>query len=381
MFSYIDSPILQKAKLYLSEEVKTLANLIDVSSMDLSQALQGLGDLGLLNLRLPQSWGGKGLEEKIFSDFQELVASYSGALAFLQTQHHSAVGMISASENYQLQEKYLPLIGKNQRWLGVGFSQLRRKGKPTITALPVSGGYQLDGFVPWITGHGIFSDFIVAATLPDGSAVFGVVPFGEINQPSTGEMVRFSPPAQLAAMTSTNTVSSNFSSYFLSAEQVVFIKPEGWIHENDKKNALRTSFLVTGCAIAGLDIIATASKQKSLPVIADALTYLYQELTDCRIAIREAEQNPQTELSRKLHLRSWAIELANRIAQAAVTVSSGAANYRHHSAQRIYRETLLFTVTGQTTEVMAATLARLVRREWRSEEQRVLWSEKKQIIN
>ena len=110
MFSHIDSPILQKAKSYLSEEVRTLANQIDDSSVHLSQALQGLGNLGLLNLRLPHSWGGKGIGEEIFSDFQELVASYSGALAFLQTQHHSAVGMISASENYQLQKKYLPLI-------------------------------------------------------------------------------------------------------------------------------------------------------------------------------------------------------------------------------------------------------------------------------
>ena len=60
-----------------------------------------------------------------------------------------------------------------------------------------------------------------------------------------------------------------------------------------------------------------------------------------------------------LQLRSWAINLAGRSAQAAVTVSSGAANYKHHAAQ-VYREALMFTVSGQTTEIMEATLARLV---------------------
>ena len=80
---------------------------------------------------------------------------------------------------------------------------------------------------------------------------------------------------------------------------------------------------------------------------------------------RKAQKNSQTEFSEKMHLRSWAIELANRISHAAVTVSGGAANYSHHNAQRIYREALVFTVTGQTTAIMAATLTRLVMKEER----------------
>jgi hypothetical protein len=33
--------------------------------------------------------------------------------------------------------------------------------------------------VPWVTGFGLFQEFIVAAVLPDGGAVFGLVPFVE----------------------------------------------------------------------------------------------------------------------------------------------------------------------------------------------------------
>jgi hypothetical protein len=65
-----------------------------------------------------------------------------------------------------------------------------------------------------------------------------------------------------------------------------------------------------------------------------------------------------------LHLRAWAIDLAVRCAHAAVTVSSGAANYSNHAAQRVYREAIVFTVSGQTTAVMEATLNRLVRSEF-----------------
>jgi hypothetical protein len=71
-----------------------------------------------------------------------------------------------------------------------------------------------------------------------------------------------------------------------------------------------------------------------------------------------------------VQLRAWAIDLAARIAHAAVTVSSGAANYSHHDAQRVYREALVFTVTGQTRAVMEATLERLTRPSFYNEPQR-----------
>jgi kynurenine formamidase len=88
---------------------------------------------------------------------------------------------------------------------------------------------------------------------------------------------------------------------------------------------------------------------------------LKDELNDCRCRIRAALVDASIDFQRKLYLRAWAIDLATRIAHAAVTVSSGAANYMHNNAQRVYREALVFTVTGQTRDVMAATLKRLTR--------------------
>jgi hypothetical protein len=62
----------------------------------------------------------------------------------------------------------------------------------------------------------------------------------------------------------------------------------------------------------------------------------------------------------KLQLRSWAINLAGHCSQAAVIASSGAANYQDHIAGRVYREALLFSVSGQTRDVMAASLKKLL---------------------
>lgn len=330
---------------------------IDIEPIALHKALTGLGELGLLALRLPSRWGGRDFSQEMSQSFQELVARYSGALAFLQIQHQSAAAMLLQSENNLLHE-YLPHLSNGRILLGVGFSHLRREGNPVITAVPFARGYQLEGYVPWVTGFNLFQEFIVAAVLPDGGAVFGLVPFGETHQDRLGE-ITFSPPMALAAMTSTNTVTATLKSWFLPQERVVCIKPSGWIHDNDKRNVLNATGLVLGCANAGLDIMKSTYSTKPLAFILQAWETLNQELNDCRAAINYAQQNRDS-LDKQLQLRAWAINLALRCASAAVTVSSGAANYSHHAAQRVYREALVFTVSGQTTALMAATLNRLV---------------------
>jgi alkylation response protein AidB-like acyl-CoA dehydrogenase len=228
-----------------------------------------------------------------------------------------------------------------------------------MTATPVQGGYQLEGTVPWVTGLGFFQDFIVGAELPDGRAVYGIVPFVETVQ-ETGGAIAFSEPMELGAMSSTNTVTATFTHWFLAKERVLFIKPAGAIHENDKKNVLHHGFFALGCARAGLDIVEAAYQTKQLPFIKLAFDAFNEELTRCQSAMMQALPPDSQTWEERLQLRAWAINLAQRCANAAVTVSSGAANYRYHAAQRVYREALVFAVSGQTTAVMEATLARLV---------------------
>src|ERR687886_958734 len=183
--------LLELAESYLRESVAPVASEIDHNPEVLKEALQGMSDRSLLALRTPKVWGGAGVSEVTYRHFQQLVPRYSGALAFLQTQHQSAAEMLANSENESLKRQYLPYMSKGQVLVGVGFSQLRRKGDPLVKAIPVEGGYLLNGEVPWVTGFGFFQDFIVGATLPDGRAVYGIVPFVETFQ-EAGGVIAFS---------------------------------------------------------------------------------------------------------------------------------------------------------------------------------------------
>jgi alkylation response protein AidB-like acyl-CoA dehydrogenase len=351
--------LLDLAESYLRESVAPVASEIDENPLALKEALQGLGNRSLLALRVPKSWGGAEVSEETYRRFQQLVPRYSGALAFLQTQHQSAAEMLTNSENESLKRQYLPYMGTGQVLVGVGFSQLRRQGDPPVKAIPVEGGYQLEGEVPWVTGFGFFQDFIVGAALPDGRAVYGMVPFIETFQ-DAGGAIAFSEPMELGAIASTNTVTATLTNWFLPEERVVFVKRAGAIHENDKKNVLYHGFSALGCARAGLDILEAAHHTKQLSFLKLAFESLNEEVTRCNTAMIEALPPESQSWEERLQLRAWAINLAVRCANAAVTVSSGAANYRYHAAQRVYREALVFTISGQTTAVMEATLARLV---------------------
>lgn len=344
-------PLLEVAESYLRSEIAPQAAAIDRDPAVLRWAIQGLGDRSLLALKLTES-------EESFRRFQEIIARYSGALAFVQIQHQSASGAIIASENELLKQAYLPGLATGDRLLGVGFSHLRHFGRAPIKAVPVHGGYQISGDLRWATGFGIFSELVLAAVLPDGRLVFGIVPFINTTQPNGGE-INFSEPMQLAAMQSTNTVSGEIDDWFIPQDYIVGIQPAGWIQENDRKTVLMFSCFCLGCARASLDIIQQNATSKGLPIIQETFDLLDGELTTCREAIFQGI-NSQPDYETSLKLRAKAILLANRCAHAAVTVSSGAANYSHHPAQRVYRESLVFTVFGQTTDVMTATLKRLI---------------------
>ena len=347
--------ILDSAESYLKECVAPRAEIIDSDSEALKTALLGLENRSLLALRVPQKWGGADIPPELFYEYQELTARYSGALSFLQTQHHSATAMIASSDNEMLKGRYLRAIALQELRLGVGFSHLRRSGNPTVTATPVKDGYLLSGNVPWITGFGLFEKFIVAAVLPDNRAVFGLLPFANIERESG--KIAVSEIMPLIAMNSTNTVTASLNNWLLHESEIISVKAVGWIAENDSKNILNFVPVTFGCIRAGLDVIAAGAIVKDSPAIAAACTKLEQKLDRLKQHFLQSQHSSKAE---QLGLRAEAIHLAVRCGHAAVVVSSGAANGRLHPAGRVYREALVYTVSGQTKDVMAATLDRIV---------------------
>lgn len=345
--------VLRIAEEFLDSDVRPNANLIDGDEEALGRALQGLRDRNLMALRRPVEFGGPELDEMSFRLFQESVARRSGSLAFLQTQHQSAVSLLARGPNEALKQDYLPHMAGAEKLVGIGFSQLRRPGPPICWAEKVPGGYRVTGQVPWVTGYSFFPEFMIGASLPDGRSVFGIVPF----VPAPG--ITFGEPMKLAAMESAMTVVAELDSLFLPDSLVVDVKPAGWIIRNDQINITLQGFFALGCARGGIDVILACFAKKDKPFLKEAAVSLTAEVDSCRASLVAAQAKSEDTTDEKLRLRAWAIDLAMRCAHAAVAASGGSANMSGHPAQRLVREAIVFTVTAQTEGIMSATLARL----------------------
>ena len=158
-------------------------------------------------------------------------------------------------------------------------------------------------------------------------------------------------------MNSTNTVTATLDNWFLDESDIISVKPVGWIAENDTKNILNFVPATFGCIRAGLDAIAAAATTKNSPFVVAACQKLEQKLDRLKQNFAQSQHSSKAE---QLALRAEAIDLAVRCGHAAVAVSSGAANGTLHRAGRVYREALVYTVSGQTKDVMEATLDRIV---------------------
>ncbi len=346
--------LLERADLVLREEVAPRAEAMDADPATLAQGLAALGREDLLALKRPAAFGGPDLSDPDVRRFQETVARFSGALAFLQTQHQGVSGMLAGSPNRDLAEAYLPHMANGERLVGVGFSQLRRPGPPIVRAERAEGGYHIDGRVPWVTGFGFFHEFVVGAALPDGQAVFGLVPLRE------EESVHPTPPMRLAAMSAAGTVAVDLEGFFLPDERVIAIRPAGWISSSDEINIAQQGSFALGCAQAGIDVLAGNAERRHLEFAERTRSSLQAELDGIRVeSERWAGRASSENVAERLDLRARMIDVMVRCAHAAVVSSSGAANSLDHPAQRIFRESLVFSVSAQTGPIMEATLRRI----------------------
>ncbi|MEM9543468.1 MAG: acyl-CoA dehydrogenase family protein, partial [Cyanobacteria bacterium P01_E01_bin.42] len=156
----------------------------------LREGLMGLGTRSLLALRVPREWKGQAIGQGDYFCFQETLAKHSGTLAFTQIQHQTAGSFIANGDNENLKSEYLPDMGGGRVLVGVGYSHLRRQGKPVLTAKPVSGGYHISGNIPWITGLNLFQEAVIAARLEDDRILFAILPLS----PSADGKLHFSAP-------------------------------------------------------------------------------------------------------------------------------------------------------------------------------------------
>jgi butyryl-CoA dehydrogenase len=310
-----------------------------------------LRDAGATRWTLPASLGGEDCDRTTLLERYARVAGGSLTAAFILSQHDAAVRRLRAAIDRPCAAHWLAEVAAGRAFTTVGISQLttsRRHGPHAVTAAEApSGGFVLDGTVPWVTAAERADVFVTGAVLGDGRQLLVALPADR-----AGVSVR--PPFALAALQASCTSEIACERVHV-AESDLLAPPSPDVLANPGAagtGGLETSALALGQARAALDALregpSRADLAEPIDALADAWEQLWRKLIDC------ARGEPDALPSGQIRVQSNALVL--RITQAYLTTRKGSGFLRGEPAQRWARQALFFLVWSCPSPVAQAAI-------------------------
>ncbi|MEC7497762.1 MAG: acyl-CoA dehydrogenase family protein [Planctomycetota bacterium] len=273
---------------------------------------------------------------------------------FVITQRTGACQRIERSENEALKTRLLPDLVSGKSFATVGISHLTTSrqhiGRPTLRAQEVAGGFELEGFSPWVTGVPFAEHVVIGATLADGRQILAALPtqLDGVSIPATPELV---------GLSGSQTGRLECDKVFLSNEFLLYGPDENVMKQGTGGNTggLQTSTLALGLARGAIDFLSQQAESREL--LTDPAVSLEAEWNQCadRLYAMAGGESPCT----SEELRQQANRLALNATQSALTAAKGTGYLVGHPAGRWCREALFFLVWSCPQPVAQAHLCEL----------------------
>lgn len=344
----------------LCAELASRATDLDRSAAWPKEQLRLCAEFGVFEWFLDPAWGGQDWNEEQIVRAYLALSEACLTTTFIITQRTGATRRIAACRDAPLKQRWLPGLASGELFATVGISHLttsrRYLAKPVLSAVPISNGFRLEGYAPWVTG-GAASDIIVtAAPVLDESGdptelqVLLAVPTG-----LTG--VTVADPLPLVGVGASSTGPVQFNGVEVPNEQLIAGPLPNVMSSGlgGTTGGHETSTLAIGLAAAAIKFLASeSSKRGELLAPSEALQLEHAALRDDLLAIATGRATCSKE-----SLRQRANSLVLRATQAALAAAKGSGYVIGHPAGRWCREALFFLVWSCPAPVAAANLCEL----------------------
>jgi hypothetical protein len=251
-----------------------------------------------------------------------LLGNVSGSFGFLVLQQLVA--------NQQLKPEHLTPWKK----VGVAFGHLRRPEGPA----PLWRDGYANGFVPWLSGAGMFDQVLLGMRDSEGNELLALV--DAQNRPE----FLHSPPLPLLACAATRTVTVQTRNLPVSEADIFVSRPPGSQMRGDAGGLLYHTPLLVGCIQALWNLIRESPRLNA--TIKARCDNAQQELLE-RIFTAFSEGR----FDEGAELRAESGDFAVRLARLAIMLCGGAGLMENHPAQRLYREAMIYNVMAQTDSI------------------------------
>ncbi|MGV9644942.1 acyl-CoA dehydrogenase family protein [Streptomyces sp. NPDC003514] len=335
----LDHLLVDRARRLAADLLAPQAARVDQEGVPASH-IEAIRRSGLLGVSAPREYGGWAAPAAVARRTAEILAGACCSTWFVQTQHHTPVATLAASEG-PVRERLLGPLARGELLSGVAYAHLRAYPRTPVRVTGERGGLRFVGRVPWYTGWGLNDVMLLAGIAEGGEAVFAFTEARE--QPG----LRPSAPMRLAALTASHTVSLELDGLWLPPESVALRVPYGEWAVKDRAKAVSASPAVFGITEAALALLDD-----------EVAGPLRARLGTVRARAYELADAPGTDatLAERLALRIDAAELMRTATTAAVVAGGGRSLALTGTAQRLAREALFLLVQGQTAESRGAHL-------------------------
>ncbi|TAK32862.1 MAG: acyl-CoA dehydrogenase [Myxococcaceae bacterium] len=339
-----------------------------------SELIPHLAELGLLGIRIPEAYGGSGLDTLAYAMIVEEIAKFDGSLALTIASHNGlGTGHILRFGSEAQKQKYLPKAVTGE-WLAAWALTEPGSGSDAAgmrtTAVRQGDGWVLNGTKMFITQGSVGGFCVVLASTEPSRKQKGITAF-VVEHGTPG--FRASKHLEKMGMRSSDTVELTFEDCYVSDEQRVGELNQGFIDTLGILDRGRVSIgaLALGLGEGALDAAVKYAKDrqqfgKAISefqaiqwMIADSRT----ELDAARLLVYRAAVMADSGSRYSLEASTaklFASEVGSRVCNRSLQIHGGYGYTREFPVERHLRDAKLCEIGEGTSEVQRMIIARHV---------------------
>lgn len=336
----------------------------------------GLGDLGITGMTLPEEFGGLDLGYEDFSIVLEEIAKYSVAYSVTVSVSSMVQGLIANFGNQSQKEKYLPELTSGQEIAAFCLSESHSGSDASAlktTAKKTEGGYILNGTKMWITSAGVAKTYVVMARTGDQTSK-GISAF-IITDGMEG--LSFGKKEDKMGWRASHTREVILENCFVPSENLLGNEGEGFKFAMSTldKGRVTIAAIAVGLAQRALDESVKYSLERKQFgqaifdfqglqwMMADMATEIecsrmitYQAARD----IDSGDKNPKRASMAKLK----ATDTAMKVATDAVQIHGGVGYTKEYPVERYMRDAKVLQIVEGTNQVQKIVISRSLKKEY-----------------
>ncbi|MEL7075774.1 MAG: acyl-CoA dehydrogenase family protein [Cyanobacteria bacterium J06582_2] len=302
--------------------------------------MEQIGSLGGFAQTVAVDYGGRGIEIKTALQVIETVSQTCLSTGFISWCQIATAWYIQNGESEYLKQEVLPAVATGKSMAGTGLSNPMKHfagiEKIALTATKTTGGYLVNGMLPWVSNLGEGHYLAIAAQIADSEDYM----MAAVKEDFAG--LAFKCNAHFIGLEGTGTYSCVFRDVFVPDEWVLAAPCEAYV------NRIKPGFILTqvgmglGLVQSCLELITRANQQlgKVNCFLDDCVEDIEQDLSIARFKaydladeiVKQQTKLDSDYLAAVIQSRLTASELSLRASQAAM-LHAGARAYLSGSPQ------------------------------------------------